>query len=190
VPYSSGRGGISDEFSRSRFEQVLVGYLFKYPACLERCNFFMWSGCQSGDSRAYSKNQYHYKSHFRHAGVEINTASAKILGTMHVDTLEDKLLLLPYCSKPNHISVWSPGYYIHTFPCTGELIYNETLRPLEVGDNANYSWVGANFPSGFTTDLCKLSFRGTGTRRNQRVDAGWSFARIRGSIFSDDLHRD
>ena len=82
------------------------------------------------------------------SGVEINTASAKILGTMHVDTLEDKLLLLPSCSKPNHISVWSPGYYIHTFPCTGELIYNAVLRPLEVGDNANYSWVGANFPTG------------------------------------------
>ena len=81
-------------------------------------------------------------------GVEINTASAKILGTMHVDTLEDKLLLLPFCLQPNHISVWSPGYYIHTFPCSGERSYNAVLRPLEVGDNANYSWVGANFPIG------------------------------------------
>ncbi|HZJ22868.1 MAG TPA: hypothetical protein VFD54_06140, partial [Anaerolineales bacterium] len=54
------------------------------------------------------------------SGVQINTAIAKILGSMHVDTLEDKLLLLPFCSKPNHISIWSPGYYIHTFPCTGE----------------------------------------------------------------------
>ena len=82
------------------------------------------------------------------SGVQINTAIAKILGSMHVDTLEDKLLLLPFCSKPNHISIWSPGYYIHTFPCTGELSYNAVLRPLEVGDNANYSWVGANFPTG------------------------------------------
>ena len=82
------------------------------------------------------------------SGVEINTVIAKILGTMHVDSLEDNLLLLPYCSKPNHISIWSPGYYIHTFPCTGELSYNAVLRPLEVGDNANYSWVGANFPTG------------------------------------------
>ena len=105
-------------------------------------------------------------------GVEINTASAKILGTMHVDTLEDKLLLLPYCSKPNHISVWSPGYYIHTFPCTDKLIYNETLRPLEVGDNANYSWVGANFPAGSqqTCASCHSDAQGRGETREWMQD--------------------
>src|SRR5215207_11479809 len=97
-------------------------------------------------------------------GGEVNTASAKILGTMHVDTLEDKLLVLPFCLQPNHISVWSPGYYIHTFPCTGELIYNAVLRPLEVGDNASYSWVGANFPIGSpqTCASCHSDAQGRG----------------------------
>ena len=98
------------------------------------------------------------------SGVEIKTALAKILGTAHVDTLEDGLLLLPSCSSPNHISVWAPGYYIHTFPCTGSLIYNEILRPLEIGDNVNYSWIGANFPTGSqqTCASCHSDAQGRG----------------------------
>lgn len=98
------------------------------------------------------------------SGAEIKAALAKILGTAHVDTLEDGLLLLPSCSSPNHISVWAPGYYIHTFPCTGSLIYNEALRPLEIGDNVNYSWIGANFPTGSqqTCASCHSEAQGRG----------------------------
>ncbi len=80
------------------------------------------------------------------SGTEITTAIARLLGTSHIDNLEDdKQLRLPLCLSPNYISVWAPGHYIHTFPCDGRTTYNETLLPLEDGDNVNYSWIGANF---------------------------------------------
>src|ERR1041385_4139171 len=48
---------------------------------------------------------------------KVKNAIVRVLETGETDTLDQNTLSLKTCSKGQHISVWTPGYYILTFPC-------------------------------------------------------------------------
>ncbi|HET9905251.1 MAG TPA: hypothetical protein VFQ23_01380, partial [Anaerolineales bacterium] len=81
------------------------------------------------------------------SGGEISTGIARILGTPHAVTLQHNKFTLPFCSPGNYISMWSPGYYIKTVPCTNEQTYMLQLKKLEQ-DNINYLWASAQTCAG------------------------------------------
>ena len=81
------------------------------------------------------------------SGGEITTAIARILGTTNTATLENNKFTLPSCSPGNYISVWAPGYYIETVPCTNNTTYMVQLKKLEQ-DNINYLWASAQTCAG------------------------------------------
>ena len=81
------------------------------------------------------------------SGGEITTAIAKILGTTNTATLQNNKFTLPHCPPGYYISVWSPGYYIETVPCTNNPSYIVQLKKLEQ-DNINYVWASAQTCAG------------------------------------------
>ena len=85
----------------------------------------------------------------RITNTNIERAIARVLRTKQVASSDGNILALESCSNSQYISVWSPGFYIETFQCNGDLKieYPVTLKPLNAIDNPNYAWIDADIRS-------------------------------------------